>query len=78
MNTTLKILTGFLVGAALGTATGLLMAPTTGTRARKNINKKAKKLLKQIESLVAKEKKRASRSTVAKQVRNGKAAVALH
>ena len=71
MNTTAKVLVGFLVGTALGAVTGLLMAPNTGRTARKNLNKKAKKLVKQLETFVGKEKGRVSSS-----VMNGKAPVA--
>lgn len=48
MNTTGKIITGFLVGTMLGAVTALLMAPATGKKTRKNIEKKSKKLVKQV------------------------------
>lgn len=73
MNSSGKILIGFLLGALFGSATALLMAPTTGRTARKNLNRKAKKLVKKIEPAVGKEKKR---TTSASQSKNGKAEVA--
>lgn len=48
MNTTGKIIAGFLLGTMIGTVTGLLMAPATGKKTRKNIEKKSKKLVKQV------------------------------
>jgi gas vesicle protein len=36
----------------IGAVTGLLMAPATGKRTRKNIEKKSKKLAKQVASYV--------------------------
>jgi gas vesicle protein len=75
MNTTAKIIVGFLIGTALGTATGLLMAPAAGTRTRKDLNKKAKKLVKQIEGIVTTETKK--RTATSGHIKNGKAPVAL-
>jgi gas vesicle protein len=71
MNTTGKIIVGFVAGAVLGTITGLLVAPTTG---RKNISKKSKKLMKQLASYV-KGKQERPRASGAHN-KNGKAAVA--
>jgi len=77
MNTAGKVIAGFLIGTAIGALTGLLLAPSTGRTTRKNINKKAKKLVKRIEGLIAKEKKRVSQkaSQVSAHAKNGKAPV---
>jgi gas vesicle protein len=71
MNTNGKIIAGFLMGTLIGAITGLLMAPATGNRTRKNISKKSKKLMKQLASIVKKEKPR-----TAGQHKNGRASVA--
>jgi gas vesicle protein len=80
MNATGKIAIGFLIGTAIGTLTGLLLAPTTGRNTRKNINRKAKKLVKRIEGFVGQkkvgEKKKGTVAT--SHSRNGKAPVAAH
>lgn len=44
MNSTTKIIGGFLAGAMLGVAAGLLMAPESGQRTRKKIIDKSKEL----------------------------------
>lgn len=49
MNTEAKVIAGFLIGAAIGMVTGLMIAPTTGNTARKNLNRKAKKLVRKLE-----------------------------
>ena len=74
MNANGKVVLGFLIGTAIGTVTGLLLAPTTGLRARKNINKKAKKLVKQIQGLMGDKKRKVTRSTG--HVSNGRTSVA--
>jgi gas vesicle protein len=71
MNTNGKIIAGFLMGTLIGAITGLLMAPATGNRTRKNISKKSKKLMKQLASIVKKEKPRTTG-----QHKNGRASVA--
>jgi gas vesicle protein len=73
MNTNGKIVIGFLLGTAIGTLTTLLLAPSTGKTTRKNINKKAKKLMKRIEGFVGTEKKKTT--TAGNHVRNGRATV---
>jgi gas vesicle protein len=70
MNTTTKILAGFLVGTMLGAITGLLLAPATGKRTRKNIEKKSKKLAKQVAGYVG-----MSKPVRAAHHKNGKASV---
>jgi gas vesicle protein len=53
MNNTIKILGGILLGAALGTAAGLLIAPTSGKKTLKTLGKKSKGYKKQIGAAVA-------------------------
>lgn len=75
MNTNAKIIIGFLTGAIIGTVAGLLVAPAGGSRTRKNINKKAKKLVKQLQDLVTGKQKRKMTQHAAP-VKNGRASVA--
>ncbi len=42
MSATSKFFGGFLLGTAVGVVTGMLLAPTSGTQARKNIVTKSK------------------------------------
>lgn len=72
MNTTSKIITGFLVGTVIGAITGLLVAPATGKKTRKDIGKKSKKLAKQVAGYVGKSEK-PNRTTP--HTKNGKASV---
>lgn len=74
MKTNGKMILGFLLGTAIGMVTGLLLAPATGLRTRKNINRKAKKFVKKIEGFVGKGKVKVSQTSA--QVKNGKAPVA--
>jgi gas vesicle protein len=78
MNTTGKVIVGFLLGSAIGTAVALLMAPSTGKTTRKNLNKRAKKLVKKIEGVIGREKKRVTQKAaqVGNHAKNGKATVA--
>ena len=62
MNTGGKVITGFLIGAIMGTIAGLLIAPTTGRRTRKNLEKKSKKLARTMAGYVGIKPKRAHRS----------------
>jgi gas vesicle protein len=71
-NNTLKILSGFLLGAVLGMAAGLLVAPTTGRQARKKLSKKSKKLARQMAGYIGMEDK--VQGVTAKR-KNGKAPV---
>jgi gas vesicle protein len=74
MTTNTKVLLGVLLGATIGTVTALLMAPASGLRTRKSLNKKAKKMVKQFEGLIGKGNvKRKLTSSVNK---NGRASVA--
>lgn len=47
MKTTGKILTGFLIGAVTGGVTALLMAPSSGRKTRKRIQKESKRMTDQ-------------------------------
>lgn len=77
MNTTSKVIAGVVLGAAIGMIAGILVAPTTGNRTRKNINKKAKKFVRQIEGYLG-IKHKTTRKTRQQPVhsKNGRAAVA--
>jgi gas vesicle protein len=44
MNTTAKVLSGFLAGAAIGTITGILIAPDKGSNTRKKLQDESKQL----------------------------------
>ena len=48
MNTTTKILSGFLAGAALGTITGILIAPDKGKNTLRKIKDESKHLSDEI------------------------------
>ena len=50
MNTTTKVLAGFLVGVAAGAAAGLLLAPQNGSVTRRRLSKESERL---IDSLTA-------------------------
>ncbi|MFZ6011614.1 MAG: YtxH domain-containing protein [Bacteroidota bacterium] len=53
MNTTSRIIAGFLLGTAIGTLTGLLFAPKSGKSTRKDIGKRSKKLARQVADYVS-------------------------
>jgi gas vesicle protein len=44
MNTTVKVLSGFIAGAAIGTIAGILIAPDKGSNTRKKIKDESKQL----------------------------------
>lgn len=48
MNTTVKVLGGFLAGAAVGTIAGILLAPDKGSNTRKKIHDESKRLSEEI------------------------------
>jgi gas vesicle protein len=78
MNTTAKVIVGFVVGAAIGSLTSLLLAPSTGKTTRKNLNKKAKKLVKQLQGALGQQpvgKQRKKTSPVTSHLKNGRAQV---
>jgi gas vesicle protein len=47
MNTTLKVVGGVLLGAAIGAGIGLMVAPTRGDKMQSFLKKKSKKYSKQ-------------------------------
>jgi gas vesicle protein len=52
-NSSTKIILGFLAGAAVGAALGILFAPDKGTETRKNLRNKIKDLEDQIKDDLA-------------------------
>jgi gas vesicle protein len=48
MNTTMKVLSGFLAGAAIGTITGILIAPDKGKNTLRKIKDESKHLSDEI------------------------------
>ncbi len=52
MNTTMKVIGGFLLGAAVGTATGVLIAPSSGRKTRKLLMNKSGDFAKQVRDSV--------------------------
>jgi gas vesicle protein len=72
MNTTSKVITGFLTGTLLGVVAGLLAAPATGKKTRKDIQKKSKKLAKQLRGYVGMNATPAVKSSTSK---NGKSSL---
>jgi gas vesicle protein len=53
MNTTMKVIGGFLAGAALGTVAGILIAPDKGSKTRRKIQDESKKLSDQVVETVS-------------------------
>lgn len=53
MNATAKIIGGFLAGAMLGVAAGLLMAPESGRNTRKKIADKSKEFTDEVAKSVS-------------------------
>ena len=75
MNTTAKIITGFLLGAVVGTVTGLLVAPSPGKKTLRNLEKRTKKLAKQLAGYIGVSGS-TQRTAPASQVKNGRSSVA--
>jgi gas vesicle protein len=48
MNTALKVLAGFAIGAITGAAVGILTAPDSGERTRKKLKKEAQRFAEDI------------------------------
>ena len=48
MNTTMKVIGGFLAGAAVGAIAGILIAPDKGSRTRKKLQDETRKLSDQV------------------------------
>ena len=53
MNTTVKVLGGFLGGVAVGTLAGILIAPDRGSNTRRKIKDESKRLSNEIGESVA-------------------------
>lgn len=53
MNTTAKVLSGLLAGAAIGTITGILIAPDKGKNTLKKIKEESKQLGDDISSSIS-------------------------
>jgi gas vesicle protein len=71
MDTTGKIVTGFLLGAIAGTIAGLLIAPERGSETRKIIGKQSSKLAKQVAGFIGMGNMQLSRA----HSKNGKSSV---
>ncbi len=69
MDTTSKVITGFLLGAIAGTIAGLLLAPEPGENTRKKITERSNKLVKQVAGYIG------VRSFQGEHSKNGKASV---
>lgn len=75
MNTELKVVLGFLTGAALGSAAGLLLAPKSGRETREMLNEELNTLKKDLESAAAdklKESRKTYNETVKDLTKKGK------
>lgn len=48
MKTNIKVIGGFILGAALGTATGLLIAPRSGKKTRRKLKAKSQQAASQL------------------------------
>ncbi|MEQ9413560.1 MAG: YtxH domain-containing protein [Cyclobacteriaceae bacterium] len=44
MNTKTKVIGGFIIGAALGAASGLMLAPISGRKTRKKLKEESRRL----------------------------------
>lgn len=53
MNTTVKVLSGFLAGATVGAIAGVLLAPDKGSNTRKKIQDESKRLSGEIAESVS-------------------------
>lgn len=54
MNSTMKIIGGFIAGAALGAVAGILMAPESGDKTRKRMMDESKRLADQFTESLSK------------------------
>ncbi|HPI79298.1 MAG: YtxH domain-containing protein [Cyclobacteriaceae bacterium] len=78
MNTKTKVLGGFLIGAALGAATGLMLAPRSGKKTRKKLKAGSQRLANELiekanESLDS--MKEAYNKKIEEYTRNGKSRI---
>jgi gas vesicle protein len=53
MNTAVKVIGGFLAGAAIGTVTGILIAPDKGKNTRKKLKDESTRLANQLSESVS-------------------------
>jgi gas vesicle protein len=80
MNTTAKVLSGFLAGAAIGTIAGILIAPDKGENTRKKLKDESKHLADDIagslshtlHALTHAYRERGDRGRMEREVENGK------
>lgn len=52
MNNTTRVLIAFAAGAAIGTVCGILIAPNSGSRTRRNIRRKGDKIVSDVQDIV--------------------------
>ena len=52
MNTTTKVLTGFVIGVAAGAAAGMLLAPQSGSITRRRLGSEGEKFLESLSTNV--------------------------
>ena len=53
MNTTSKIIGGFIVGAAVGAAAGVLLAPQSGRKTRQKISDESRRMTDQLSNAMS-------------------------
>lgn len=78
MNTKLKVIGGVIVGAALGAAAGLMLAPSSGRKTRKKLKAESKRLANELiekanESLDS--AKKAYNEKIEEYTKNGKSSI---
>lgn len=78
MNTKTKVIGGFIIGAVLGAATGLMLAPRSGRKTRKKLKAESKRLANELvekanESLAS--AKKAYNEKIEEYTRNGKSKI---
>ena len=78
MNTKTKVIGGFLVGAAIGAVSGILLAPYSGRKTRKKIKNESKRMADELinkanESLAA--AKRSYNKKIDEYAKTGKAGI---
>ncbi|MFZ1806928.1 MAG: YtxH domain-containing protein [Cyclobacteriaceae bacterium] len=78
MNTKTKVIGGFIIGAALGAASGLMLAPSSGRKTRKKLKAESKRLANELiekanESLDS--AKKAYNHKIEEYTKNGKSSI---
>lgn len=78
MNTNVKVLGGFIIGAALGTVSGLMLAPRSGRKTRKKLKAESRRLANDLvekanESLDS--AKKAYNKKIEEYTKNGKSSI---